>query len=202
MWAYAARVATRPARRAVQEAKLQQVGLDHIHDGVGLLADAGGQRVEPNGPAVELVDQRVEHAAVQVVQPQFVNLEQRQRLVRHLGGDAAIGAHLGIVAQAPQQAQRHTRGAAGAAGNRLRPFDVDGRIEQPRRTHRRSPARPPGRRSRSARPRQSGRAAARSSAPARVVAPTTVNLGRLSWILRAPGPLPTTILSEKSSMAG
>ena len=26
----------------------------------------------------------------------------------------------------------------------------------------------------------------------------TVNLGRLNWMLRAPGPLPTTMLSEKS----
>src|SRR6185436_570823 len=44
------------ARRAVEEADLQQVGLVHVLEGVRLLADRGGQRVHPHRTAAELVD--------------------------------------------------------------------------------------------------------------------------------------------------
>lgn len=40
------------------------------------------------------------------------------------------------------------------------------------------------------------------SIPARVVAPTRVNLGRLSWTERAEGPESMMMSSLKSSMAG
>ena len=54
-WAKAASVATRPARRAHQEALLEQVGLVDVLDRVGLLAHRHGQRRQPDRAAAELL---------------------------------------------------------------------------------------------------------------------------------------------------
>ena len=70
------------ARRAVEEAELQQVRLDHIHDRVRLLAQRGRDRLQPHRPAAKVADDAAQHRPVQRVQPQVVDVQQRQRLLR------------------------------------------------------------------------------------------------------------------------
>ena len=110
-------MAVAAARRAVEEADLQQVGLVDVLDRVGLLADRGRQRVHAHRAAAELLDDREQQLAVDLVEAVGVDLEQRQRVVGHRRGDGAVGAHLGEVAHAAQQAVRDARRAAAAAGD-------------------------------------------------------------------------------------
>src|SRR5205814_3777542 len=63
-----------------------------------LLADRGRDRVDADRPAVELVDDRLEHLAVDLVQAELVDLEQAERGPRDVERDLALGAHLGEVA--------------------------------------------------------------------------------------------------------
>ena len=53
-----------PARGALQVALLDQVGLDHVFDGVALLADAGSDVVQPHRATVETVDHGLHRAAL------------------------------------------------------------------------------------------------------------------------------------------
>ena len=55
------------ARRALQEALLDQEGLDHVFDGVTLFPDGCRQVVQPDGAAVELVQHGLEQFAVHEV---------------------------------------------------------------------------------------------------------------------------------------
>ena len=113
-------MATRPRGSAGEETELDQVGLVDIHDGVGVLGDGRGERVETDGTAVESLDQGAQQVAVVFVESQFVNAEAVQGLVRDLPGDCAVGADFGVVAHAAQQAVGDPRRAAGALGQRAR----------------------------------------------------------------------------------
>src|SRR5690606_8545243 len=86
------------AGSALQEAKLQQVGLDDVHDGVRLFADGGGNRLQTHRAAAKLADDGVEHATVEIVQAQLVYLQQIEGLQGDLAVDGPFGAHLGKVA--------------------------------------------------------------------------------------------------------
>jgi hypothetical protein len=68
-----------PARRALQVALLDQVGLDHVLDRAALLADRRGDVVEPDRAAVEAVDHGLEQLAVHHVEALRVDVEHRQR---------------------------------------------------------------------------------------------------------------------------
>ena len=50
----------------------------------------------------------------------MVHVVQLERGLRDLHRDASIGTHLGVVANAPQQAVRHARGATRALGDFVR----------------------------------------------------------------------------------
>jgi hypothetical protein len=60
------------ARRALQVALLDQIRLDHVLDGVALLADGRGDVVEAHGSAVEAMDHGFEHLAVHHVEAEGV----------------------------------------------------------------------------------------------------------------------------------
>ena len=68
-----------PARRALQVALLDQVGLDHVLDRARLLADRRGHVVQAHRAAVEAVDHRLEQLAVHHVEALRVDVEHRQR---------------------------------------------------------------------------------------------------------------------------
>src|ERR1700688_1535365 len=67
------------SRGARQEPDLDQVGLVHILDRLRFLREGGGNGVEPNRPALELEDQRLQKLAVERLQAQLVDLEHAQR---------------------------------------------------------------------------------------------------------------------------
>ena len=61
---------------------LEQVGLVDVLDRVGLLADRGGERVHAHRAAAELLDDREEQPAVDLVEAVGVDLEQREGVAR------------------------------------------------------------------------------------------------------------------------
>ena len=82
------------ARGALQVALLDEVGFDHIFQGAALFADAGGKGVEADRAAVEVVNDDGEQAAVEVVEAEAVDGEQRQGFVGNSAGDDAAAADL------------------------------------------------------------------------------------------------------------
>ena len=76
-----------PARRAHEEAALEQVGLVDVLDRVLLLLDRDGERGEADRAAAEALADRDQDLAVQPVQALVVDLEQFQRGVGGRGVD-------------------------------------------------------------------------------------------------------------------
>ena len=96
-------------RRAVQKAELQEVWLDHVHDRVLLFADGGSNRVQANWSAAIFFDDRPEHAAIHIIEPKRVNLQQVQRFGGDILRDDPICADLGIVTDTAQETQGDAR---------------------------------------------------------------------------------------------
>ena len=69
------------ARRALEEAALEQVGLVDVLDGVLLLADGDGERREADGPAAEQLADRAQQLAVEPVEALVVDLQQVERVL-------------------------------------------------------------------------------------------------------------------------
>ena len=90
----------------------EQERLVHVFDGLGRLAHRDRERPEPDRAARERAAQRVEDRAVDLVEAELVDLEQRERVRAVVERDPAVGAHLGVVADALQQPVRDARRAA------------------------------------------------------------------------------------------
>src|SRR5207342_1357061 len=113
------------ARGALEQALLEQVGLEHVLDRVGLLADRDGQGREPDRAAAELGRDRVEQGAVAAIEAAGVDLEHLQGEGGDLGVDRAAIPDLGDVADPLQQPVGDPRRAARALCDRPRPLGVD-----------------------------------------------------------------------------
>src|SRR3712207_261130 len=72
-----------PARRAVEEADLDEVGLDDLLDGVLLLLQRGRHVVESDGAALVLLDDHQQKLPVHLVEPERVHLHAVQRSEEH-----------------------------------------------------------------------------------------------------------------------
>ena len=156
---------------------------------------AAAMRVEADRAAAELVDDRPQQPAIDLVEAVLVHLEQLQRRVRDVERDRAVGAHLRVVAHAAQQPVGDARRAARAPGDLDRRGVVDRHAEDPRRSAddllevgRRVEVEPVD----DAEARRSGDV----SSPARVVAPTSVNGSSGTFTDRALGPWPITMSSS------
>src|ERR1700680_2565150 len=68
------------ARRALQEALLDEVGLVKVLERAGILPHPRGQALQPGRAAVVVGDQRAEELAVHVLEAVLVHLEILQRL--------------------------------------------------------------------------------------------------------------------------
>src|SRR5437773_560937 len=101
-------------RRAREEALLHQERLVHLLERARVLAHGGGDRLDADGAALELLDDGAQDARVHVVQPELVYVEALQGFERDRGRDLAAGAHLGVVAHALQEPVRDPRRAAAA----------------------------------------------------------------------------------------
>src|SRR5262245_60522209 len=102
-----------PTRRALKETMLHQERLVDLFDRVRILADCRTDRVQADGTAIELLDDRLENACIHVVKPEHVHVEQFERLVGDRLRDDALVLHLSEVADTSQQtvgdARRSTR---------------------------------------------------------------------------------------------
>ena len=66
-------------RRALQIALLDEIGLEHILDGVGFLADGSRQVVQPDRAATEFFHHRQQQLAVHHVQSDGIDIQHAQR---------------------------------------------------------------------------------------------------------------------------
>src|SRR3712207_1987835 len=121
------------ARRAVDEADLNQVGLDDFFYRVLLLLQRGAHVVETDGAARVLLDDHQQELPVHLVEAERVDLHAVQRVVGDLLRDAPVVLHVGEVAHAPEQSVRYARRAARSPRNLARAALVDLRPEYLRR---------------------------------------------------------------------
>jgi len=105
------------ARRAHEKAAHDEVGLVDVLQRVGLLAERHGKRLETDGPAVELLDDRLQDVSVELVEPLAVHLQQLQGSETDVVTDAPLMAYLGEVADAAKQPVGDARRAARATGD-------------------------------------------------------------------------------------
>src|SRR6266545_1095540 len=114
-----------PARRPLDEAELQQEGLEDVLDRLGLLAERDRERGQPDRAPAELVHDRAEQLAVHALEPELVDLEQVQRLSSDRLGDAPLVAHLRDVTDPAEDAVRDPWRPARAAGDLLGGVGLD-----------------------------------------------------------------------------
>ena len=100
------------ACRAHHVTLLYQVGLDDIHDRVGFFADRSGDRLQPDGAAVELLDDGLQDPSVHLVQTVLVDVQEGEGGLRHLFVDDTLGFHLGIIPDPLQESVDNSRRAA------------------------------------------------------------------------------------------
>ena len=136
---------------ALDEAAQQEERLVHVLDRLGRLAHRDRERAEPDRPADERAAQRVEDGAVDLVEAELVDLEQRQRVARRCRRS-----------RARRRAPRRSRARASANGWRCAAFRASGSRSRRRRRTRarhRGSSRPAGgsRRARRARSSRAGR---------------------------------------------
>src|SRR5262245_60931505 len=99
------------ARRAVEVALLDQERLVDVLDRAAILADRGGERVQPDGSPAVFLDERTQERAVHAVEAGLVDLETREREAGELARHRRLAADLGEVAHAAQQAVGDARRA-------------------------------------------------------------------------------------------
>src|SRR3982750_1279693 len=104
-----------PSGRAVQEADLDQVRLDHFLDRFPVLTDRCRDGPDTDRTTVELVDYRQKQLPIFLVQPEAVDLHAVERGLRGGAGNPAVAQDLGIISDAPQQPVRDPRRASRAA---------------------------------------------------------------------------------------
>lgn len=107
--------------RAGEKAQLHQIGLVHILQGDGLLVDGGGQGVQAYRPAVVILDDAQQHAAVDLVQAQGVDLQRLQGPISYPLGNDAPSSDLGEVSHPPQHPVGDTGCAPAAPAPKLAP---------------------------------------------------------------------------------
>ncbi len=132
-----------PARRALDQAQLEQIGLVDVLDRVLLLADRDRERREPDRAAAELLADRAQDLAVEAVEAELVDLEQLERRVRRVRRDDARPSRTSAKSRTRLSSRLATRGVPRLrSAIALAPSVVELDLEDPRRAaHDRSPAR-------------------------------------------------------------
>ena len=129
-----------PARRALHEAQLDEIGLDDVLDRVARLGERGGDGLDADRAAAELDGDRVEIAPIHLVEPNDVDVEQLERAVGERARHALCAFDHGEVAHAPKQAPGDARRAARAPGDLVRAVIGEREADHPARRARRCPA--------------------------------------------------------------
>src|SRR5690606_18728639 len=76
-----------PARRALQKALLDKIGLDNILNRVARLRQPCGNRFDADRPAAEIARDHVEIAPVELIEATMIDLQPRQSLIGDLTVD-------------------------------------------------------------------------------------------------------------------
>src|SRR5262249_56768907 len=112
-------------RGAYQESLLDEERLGHIFQRAALFAERCRETVDPHRATIEALDDCRQELAVESVEALAVHLEQIECRIRDRLSDPAIGAHLRVVAHAPQQAVGDPRCAARALRDAAGPALID-----------------------------------------------------------------------------
>ena len=130
----AAAIEAAPSCRAGDEAQLNEIGLDHILDGVAWLGETRGKRLHPHwAPAVKVGDHR-QVSPVHRVEAKAVDLEPRQRSVRDRGIDRVRTSRMGEVPHSAEEPSGNTRRSPRPPRNLARPIVAEIHPKQPSRT--------------------------------------------------------------------
>ena len=109
-----------PARRALQEALLDEVGLDDVLDGVARLGKRRGDRLDADRTTAEGFGNDGEIAPVHLVEAALVHLEEGEGARGQLARDALGLVDHGEIPHSPQQPAGDAGRAAGALGDLVR----------------------------------------------------------------------------------
>src|SRR3954469_2954193 len=110
----------------LQKALLNQIGLVHILQSSGILADGYGHCPQAYRTPAELFDDGGQNASVHVVQPELIHIEPGKGRAGYLGGDPAVRFDFGIIADPGEQAGCHPGSSPAAPGNLVGAGLVDG----------------------------------------------------------------------------
>ena len=103
-----------PARGAGDQAKLDQVRLDHFFHCIAWFRQARRERFDPDRPAfVDIRDHR-QIASVHRIEPERVNLQPGQRIIGQRAADRDVACDMREIAHPPQQPPGDPRCAARA----------------------------------------------------------------------------------------
>ena len=100
-------------RGAVDESVHEEVRLVDVLDGAAVLAESGGQGFDADRSAGELIDDGHEVVPVVLVEAELIDVEDVERHVGDLLGDATVEADIREITHALQQAVRESRRTAG-----------------------------------------------------------------------------------------
>lgn len=106
-------------RGAVDESVHEEVRLVDVLDGAAVLAEGGRQGFDADRSAGKLVDDGHEVVPVILVEAELIDVEDIERHVGDLLGDAAIETDIREITHALQQAVRESRRAAGTQRDAL-----------------------------------------------------------------------------------
>src|SRR5262245_7089611 len=122
-----------PARAPDHEADLEEIGLDQLGQGLCLVVDGGGDRLDPDRADPELLDDRLEEPPVEPIEPARVDAFHGQGSLGGLPADPAVTLDLGVVAHTPEEPVGDAWGAASATGQLAGSLGLDHDPEDPRR---------------------------------------------------------------------
>ena len=100
-----------PARAALEETALDEVGLVDVLDGPHLFRAGDGQRLDAYRAAVIMMDDHFQQASVHLIEPQRIYIHALHGLGGLRAGDGPVSVHERKIPHAPEQ----TVGDAGRA---------------------------------------------------------------------------------------
>lgn len=92
-----------PARRALQETDLQQIGFVYVLNSLALFSYRSSDGIEPDRSAAEGADHRLQHLVVDAVQSARIYLKHLQRFSGNLRRNNTVAADLRIIAHPLQE---------------------------------------------------------------------------------------------------
>ena len=119
---------------ALQKTDLEQVGLKHGFNGVGILPQNRRQGGEAHGSPFKLLRHGQEQAMIAGIEAQGINAVHGQGIRHHLVVNGGTGFHQGVVPDTAEQSIGDAGRAATTAGNGLGAGALHVHLQQLRRT--------------------------------------------------------------------